>query len=32
MKSDAQNCSIIGAESNYSSVSLSLSNFSDKKK
>ena len=31
MKSNAQNCSIIGVESNYSSVSLSLSNFSNKK-
>ena len=31
MKSNAQNCSIIGAESNYSFVSLSLSNFSNKK-
>ena len=31
MKSNAQNCSIIGAESNYSSVSFCLSNFSNKK-
>lgn len=31
MNSNGQNCSIIGAESNYSSFSFSLSNFSKKK-